>query len=190
MTRTRKEKRPGRLSPEDEALWYYVTGSVKPMPGRKRIRPKAPKAICSEEEAPEPPVYRPIIIPEAEPVRRPTEELNHGDSPGVDRRSAQRLRRGQMAIEARLDLHGHSQEQAHRALAAFISASQAAGRRCVLVITGKGLRPGAFEGGVLRAAVPRWLNLSPLREKVLSFSYAQPRDGGEGALYILLRRNR
>ena len=77
---------------------------------------------------------------------------------------------------------------AHRALTAFVGGQQAAGRRCILVVTGKGAwREG---GGVLREAVPRWLNEPALRQKVLSFSYAQPKDGGEGALYILLRRLR
>ena len=117
-------------------------------------------------------------------------DLGHGDAPGVYKRTAQRLRRGKMKVDGRIDLHGHTQDTAWRALASFLAASQAAGRRCVLVITGRGLRPGSNSGGVLKGAVPRWLNQPPLRDKVLSFDYAQPKDGGDGALYVLLRRNR
>src|SRR3546814_11465302 len=74
-----------------------------------------------------------------------------------------------------------TQAEAHRALAAFLADSQAAGRRCVLVITGKGTRGE----GVLRAAVPRWLNEPPERSRVLSFSSAHPRHGGAGRLSVL-----
>ena len=88
-----------------------------------------------------------------------------------------------------MDLHGMTQDQAHRALNAFIDASSHAGRRCVLVITGKGGR-GDGSVGVLREQVPRWLNQAPLRPLVLAFSYATPKDGGEGALYVLLKRKR
>ncbi len=88
-----------------------------------------------------------------------------------------------------MDLHGMTQEQAHRALNAFIEGSFRAAKRCVLVITGKGLKPDGSVG-VLRSAVPRWLNQPPNRERVLAFSYAIPRDGGEGALYVMLKRKR
>ena len=91
-----------------------------------------------------------------------------------------------MAIDGRIDLHGMTQDAAHAALTGFIAHSHEAGRRCVLVITGKG-RAG---GGVLRAQVPRWLNQGPLRERILGFSYARPQHGGDGALYVLIRRRR
>jgi DNA-nicking Smr family endonuclease len=92
------------------------------------------------------------------------------------------------AIEGRLDLHGMTQREAHRALAEFVSASGAAGRRCVLVITGRGL--GSDHPGILQCAVPRWLAESPLRGEILAIAPAQPRHGGAGALYLLLRRRR
>ncbi len=122
------------------------------------------------------------------PTPPPSPELTHGRAAGVDKRTVDRLRRGQIAIEAEIDLHGHTQEEAHRALQAFVSGQAGAGRRCVRVVTGKGsFREG---GGVLKSAVPRWLNESPLREQVLAFSHARRDDGGEGALYVLLRRRR
>ncbi|MBE9552233.1 MAG: Smr/MutS family protein, partial [Proteobacteria bacterium] len=82
-----------------------------------------------------------------------------------------------------------TQEQAHSALNAFIAGHAAAGRRCVRVITGKGsFRQGG--GGVLKTAVPRWLNETPLQDSILAFTHARRDDGGEGALYVLLRRKR
>jgi DNA-nicking Smr family endonuclease len=112
--------------------------------------------------------------------------------PGLDRRQALRLRRGQVSIEARLDLHGMTQAQAHHALASFLARSHAAGKRVVLIVTGKGTRQGADGSptGVLRRTVPRWLGEPALRQLVLAAASALPRDGGEGALYLLLRRTR
>ena len=178
----------------DAALWQAVTKDVKP------IKRKAPTA---RPEPPAPPKSRkpggaakkpaPATAPRpgamAPPPAAPKPpELSHGRAAGVDKRTVDRLRRGQIAIEAEIDLHGHTQEEAHRALQAFIAGQANAGRRCVRVVTGKGsFREG---GGVLKTAVPRWLNEAPLREKVLAFSHARRDDGGEGALYVLLRRKR
>ena len=92
-----------------------------------------------------------------------------------------------MPIEARLDLHGMTQEAAHRELAGFIARAAASGKRSLLIITGKGSREG---GGVLRAALPRWLAEPALRARVLALAPAQPKDGGGGAFYLLLRRER
>lgn len=82
-----------------------------------------------------------------------------------------------------------TEAEAHRALTRFLAAAQMAGRRSVLVITGKGFR-GAGGVGVLKANVPRWLNEEPTRARVLAFTHASRADGGEGALYVLLRRLR
>ena len=100
----------------------------------------------------------------------------------------QRFKRGQLPVEGWLDLHGMTQNEAHGALGAFLARQFAMGRRCVIVVTGKGVSKEG--GGVLRNAVPRWLNEAPNREKVLAFEYARQRDGGAGALYVLLKRNR
>ena len=103
---------------------------------------------------------------------------------GIDRASAERLKRGRYPVEASLDLHGMTQPEAHRALAGFVARSRTAGRRCVLVITGH----GRVSGGVLKAAVPRWLGEPEMRPHLLAITPAQPRDGGAGALYLLLRK--
>ncbi len=104
----------------------------------------------------------------------------------LDRRTWLRLKRGRVEIERRLDLHGQTQAQAHERLEAFVAEAAAGGCRCVLIVTGKGLETG----GTLRHMVPRWLNEDPNRARVVAFTPAQPRDGGSGALYVLLRRRR
>ncbi|MEQ8964543.1 MAG: Smr/MutS family protein, partial [Azospirillaceae bacterium] len=125
--------------------------------------------------------------------------LSPGRAAGVDRRTADRLRKGRLAVEASLDLHGMTQAAAHGALRRFIGDSHARGRRMVLVVTGKGgpeapgsrRHGGPPEGrGVLRARVPEWLNAPDLRDKILAIETAQARHGGTGALYVLLKRRR
>jgi len=107
---------------------------------------------------------------------------------GIDRANAERLKRGLHAIDARLDLHGMTQAEAHRELVDFVGTSYREGRRCVLVITGLGLGPDG--PGVLKSAVPRWLEAAGLRGRILAVAAAQPRHGGAGAVYLLLRRQR
>ncbi len=191
-----KGQGPGDLSQEDRDLWRHVTRDAKPLEKRE---PTAPAAPVPEAEAPapeaKPKTAKPAKLKRAaprpappEPVKPAAPALAHGRAAGVDRRSAQRLTRGQLPVEAALDLHGHTQDQAHAALERFLSKAQARGLRCVLVITGKGTTKEA--GGVLRAQVPRWLNEPANRARILAFDYAQPKDGGLGALYVLIRRKR
>ncbi|MBK3773375.1 hypothetical protein GAY31_04145, partial [Azospirillum brasilense] len=104
------------------------------------------------------------------------------------RRTADRFSRGEMEIDGRIDLHGMSQAQAHGALSGFVHRAWHEGRRCVLVITGKGTYTGGV--GVLRQSVPRWLADAALRPMVLAVRPAQPRHGGDGALYVLIKRRR
>lgn len=115
-------------------------------------------------------------------------QLHVDDTAGVDRRTADRLKRGRLGIDAHIDLHGMTRHAAQDALLGFIDRAHARAQRCVLVITGKGSRGG--EAGVLRAEVPRWLNLPHVRKKVVAVTQAQQRDGGSGAYYVLLRRQR
>ena len=172
------------VSTEELRLWRQVVRDATPLPDRA-LPPEKPEPPAATPAPP--PVARPAApLPPVSP-RLPPAPLNHGETPGLDRRSATRMRRGRLAIEDSIDLHGFTQEQAHVALDRFLTRAHAAGLRCVLVVTGKGLRDGT---GVLRATVPRWLNEPGLRRLVLGFSYAQPKDGGEGALYVLLKRQR
>lgn len=105
-------------------------------------------------------------------------------APGVQKRVLRRLRRGQIAVQAVLDLHGATQAAAHRTLGAFLDDAVAGGLGCVRIIHGKGNRSGP-QGPVLKRAVARWL---AHRRDVLGFASARPVDGGSGALYVLLRR--
>ena len=159
---------------DERALWRHATRDVEPL---------------HAEEAPA------VALPEQAssatlPPKRGSDEPRRGarvgaasaPNPGLDRRTAQRLKRGQMPIEARLDLHGMTQAEAHAALARFVATSHAAGLRLVIVITGK--------SGVLHGAVPRWLADGDNRARILATARAQAQHGGAGALYLLLRRQR
>lgn len=182
------EKR--KPAPGESALWRAVTRDVRPIkrePAVSADADEAEKPGPARKKAPAPTTPAASVRKAAAPPRA-APAITHGRAAGVDRRTLDRLRRGQLAIEAEIDLHGHYRESAHRALSAFILGQAEAGRRCVRVVTGTGFtREG---GGVLRDAVPRWLNEAPLREHVLAFSHARPDDGGAGALYVLLRRRR
>jgi DNA-nicking Smr family endonuclease len=174
-------RRPG---PDDIGLWRRAMRGVAPLPGRSipldadRRHPagntgEAPSRPGKPATSPAPP---------GTPLPAPLPPLDR--FAGIDRANAEKLKRGRRAIEARLDLHGLTQAEAHEALLRFIAGSHAAGRRCVLVITGR----GRFSGGVLKDAVPRWLNDAAMRRHLLAIAPAQPHHGGSGALYVLLRR--
>jgi len=178
---------------EDEsALWHAAMQDVRPLrkKGPERQRPPAAEPAAPAKPTPAKPKAttrpKPAPPPAASAQPRPHPELEHGKATGLDRRSSERLRRGRLPIDGRLDLHGMTQAAAAERLAEFIAGAQGAGKRCVLVITGKGLAGG----GILREQVPRWLNQSPNRGRVLAFDYAQAQHGGMGALYVLLKRQR
>lgn len=114
-----------------------------------------------------------------------------GSVAGLNRRQADALRGGDIAIDARLDLHGFSRREAAGKVAAFLAQSARRGLRCVLVITGQGRRdPLAAARGVLRGGLEGWLNEPATRPLVLACVPAQRRHGGQGAFYVLLRRSR
>jgi DNA-nicking Smr family endonuclease len=161
----------------DRALWQRAIRDVK----RLAPRPELPPAPLPK------PAEKTTAVPHASPGPAPAlPPLTVDRFAGIDRANAERLKRGKREIEARLDLHGMTQAEAHRALAAFVRASRADGKRCVLVITGR----GSVGGGVLKSAVPRWLDEPEFRPYLLAIATAQPRDGGSGALYVMLRRTR
>lgn len=116
--------------------------------------------------------------------------VSHGKNrtPNLDLRSDERLRRGQYDIEAVLDLHGMRFDQAHTAFRQFIKQSVAQDLRCILVITGKGNKNRGT--GIIREALPNWVNEAQLKTSILAVRQAQPKDGGSGAYYVLLRRRR
>ncbi|WP_082085536.1 Smr/MutS family protein [Magnetospira sp. QH-2] len=183
--RPSQNRRFRRLSSDDQDVWHFVTRDVAPL----RDKPS--------NEFEDRSVSRPLPLPKAprhwtppSEISKPANhlpELSHGSAPGLDRRTSAKLRRGKVVVEGRLDLHGMTRDQARGALHGFLHRGQTQGKKCVLVVTGRGLqRDGQI--GVLRRAVPEWLN--EMRALVHAFHYAAPQDGGEGALYVLLRRKR
>lgn len=180
----RKTRRPF-LKPSDEELFLLEMENVKrqrePIKQNHYVKPPASQniALRKPDVGQRPPLMRP---------KQKTAPLALGRSVDLDRRTLERLRRGHFRPEGRLDLHGMTQDQAYSSLISFLEASQARGKRCVIVITGRGrTRDG---GGILRKETPGWLNSPIIRSRVLAFATAKPRDGGVGALYVLLRRER
>jgi DNA-nicking Smr family endonuclease len=179
------------ISEEERALWESVAKTTKPLKRRRKSEPKpvaapaekaVPKAARAKARSAPPP------LPPSAPPPQKHHELSHGLSVGIDKRQAERFRGGRLPIEGRIDLHGRTQQQAHDDLRGFLADAHADGKRCVLVITGKGMTTS--KSGVLKENVPRWLNEPGLRRHVLAFDYAERQHGGEGALYVLLKRDR
>jgi len=173
-------KRRG-LSPDERVLWSAVTRSIAPM--------RAGAAAPEEDvvEAVRPAVSKPATAPLARP---PAQEPMPPPLSPLGRRMRSRVARGKEDIDGRLDLHGLTQSQAHAALLRFLRQAGGRGARLVLVITGKGARGGEGERGVLRRQVPQWLRLPEFRALVIGFEQAHVAHGGEGALYVRVRRSR
>ena len=186
------DRKPGRrsrraLSADEHALWSQVTQSIAPLR-------KAPLLREADPEEPPPDRVKPTASPPPSPVpvpRAPPPPRAPALAP-FDRRLKQRLARGREAIDGTIDLHGLTQAQAHAALVRFLRAARAGDARMVLVITGKGARNEDFaaERGVLRRQVPLWLNSNELRDYVIGFDAAHAAHGGDGALYVRVRRKR
>jgi len=179
-------RRPPAPTEEERALFRATLKDAQPL---KKAKPAnsgvgaglRPAPTISPEKA-EPNCGVRSAPPPALPPRKPA------PNPGLDRRTAERLRKGEIPIERRIDLHGMTQENAHAALDRFVRAAWSEGRRMLLVITGKGSIGSG--GGVLRQGVPRWLGAGEHASRVLKITPAQPRHGGSGAYYVLLRRRR
>jgi DNA-nicking Smr family endonuclease len=181
-------KKPEIPSRDEAELFQRAMRDATPLDGATRRRRKSPPEV-PDQAAPKGRAKPARPSPPPPPARaKNLPELRSGEAAGLDRRTMDRLRRGQIRPQARLDLHGHTQDEAQAALVEFLRRAQAAGKRCVIVITGRG-RIGQG-GGVLRGQTPRWLNLPSMRPLVLGFAVAQPRDGGSGALYVLLKRRK
>ena len=146
--------------------------------------PAAPVPLPAPMPAPSAPdLFRPFLPPPAPSHVAPA------TPPQLDGATMRKLRRGQIPIDARIDLHGMTQEKAHAALARFVALAAKRGDRCLLVITGKGKGLGE-DRGILRRRLPDWLALPPLRGLVLRHQEAAPQDGGAGACYLYLQRKK
>jgi DNA-nicking Smr family endonuclease len=178
-------RRKRALSEEERALWESVAKQVKPL----RKKPRAPKApVAPVEELPA--GVRSATVPNPRSAKIPKLDRPPPLAP-LGRRERSQLSRGRKEIEGRLDLHGMTQTRAHRALLAFLQHASSDGLTFVLVITGKGSASGPESGrGVLRRQVPEWLSLPEFRTLVVGFEEAHIGHGGEGALYVRVRRAR
>jgi DNA-nicking Smr family endonuclease len=180
---SRDHKGSGRhLTDDDRTVWSLITRTIAPLK-RRRAQP-----VLAEAPASEPPAVR--KAPSAPVIRRPVAPAVPPLVP-LDRRSKQRIARGREPIEARLDLHGLNQSKAHAVLSRFVQRAQANGACNVLVITGKGASADPYGSrGVLKRQVPLWLRLPEFRAYVVSVEDAHSGHGGEGALYVRIRRAR
>ena len=184
-------RRKRGLSEEERALWESVAKQVKPLRKRHRLKSSVASAATEPNATPKPaaspkhPARHPappriIVPPKPEPPPLAP----------IGRRERSHLSRGRKEIDARLDLHGMTQTRAHRALFGFLQRAHHDGLTFVLIITGKGKIGSESERGVLRRQVPQWLGLPEFRSLVVGFEEAHIGHGGEGALYVRVRRAR
>lgn len=212
-TPPRRRRKP-LLSEEDHALWEHVARSVAP---KRKSKPRLleiadwpppegldhlEQRLRHESRVIEKTNGASLPGTQASATAPPHHSARHKTPPlaDFDRKAVRRIRSGRIEIDARLDLHGMRQDEAHHALRGFLLGSQARGLRWVLVITGKGrvLREETWrdaqlsgeERGVLKRQVPRWLADADLRQLVVSYTTAALHHGGDGALYIQLRARR
>jgi DNA-nicking Smr family endonuclease len=194
-----------RLRPEELDLWKHVARSTDPLPDK--LKAKHAPHVDPAMEAPKPaPMTRERfdafdlggkVQPRSSTHVFPktTADRLHTAPVEMDHKAYQKLKRGKLKPEARIDLHGMTLDQAQPALIRFIIGSQAKGLRLVLVITGKGSREDPYDPmprrrGVLKTQVPMWLRMAPMAQAVLQVSEAHLRHGGSGAYYVYLRRTR
>ena len=185
--RPEPSRRKRTMSEEERALWESVARQVKPL----RKKPRTAKSTAGMPAVESPTAAKPASSPR--PVAsvqapKPSKPAAPPLAP-LGRRERSKLSRGRNEIDARLDLHGMTQVRAHHALLRFLQRAHHEGLTFVLVITGKGKAAGPeSERGVLRRQVPQWLSLPEFRSLVVGFEEAHIGHGGEGALYVRIRR--
>ena len=196
------------LSDQDLELWRQVTESVDPIDSSRNtvfselLEPQGLDAARAELKTSTAPRTNGTPAPKRA-LPREADMPRASELSGIDRRTQQRLIRGQVEVDARIDLHGHSQAEARMALHGFLVRARERGHRLVLVITGKGEAPFARHTlhsrdvhhdpgrhGVLRRALPQWVNEAEFRDLVSGYQPAHPKHGGGGAFYVRLRRSR
>ena len=180
------------LSDEERALWESVAKQTKPL--RKKPRTTKPQVASPDSKLPA--AAKAVVPAKPSPAVRIARAPKPNPAPAapplapLGRRERSQLSRGRKDIDARLDLHGMTQTRAHHALFSFLQRAHSGGLTFVLVITGKGRIGAETERGVLRRQVPQWLSLPEFRPLVVGFEEAHIGHGGEGALYVRIRRSR
>ncbi|RVT83448.1 DNA mismatch repair protein MutS [Rhodobacteraceae bacterium CCMM004] len=200
-----RRKEPRGLRPDEEALWRQVAHTAKPLHPHRQAKtpapaPKTPGAAAKRPADPAPDLSGFNIGAHATP--RSSHDLSPALSDrlaaqplAMDKKTFARMKRGKLGIEGRLDLHGMTLADAQGRLNRFILDAHAAGKRLVLVITGKGRDrdeggPIPTRRGALKHQVPQWLTSGALRAAVLQVTEAHRSHGGSGAYYVYLRRPR
>jgi DNA-nicking Smr family endonuclease len=193
------------LSEEERSLWEQAANNLQPLKKKKarvqvRHEDTSDKSPRQPEASQKPASKRTAERTAPGPLTRQAHAKSVPRLSQLDRRKARKIGSGRIEIEARIDLHGMRQSEAHSALGRFLLSAHSKGQRWVLVITGKGTAPRASseayayaglreeERGVIKRNLPGWLAEPQLRAIVISFASATARHGGEGALYIELRK--
>jgi DNA-nicking Smr family endonuclease len=175
-----------QLSDEEQTLWSGYARSITPL---RRAAPAQKPPAADKTKPPAPAKALDVPIAAAPPPAKPARPA---PLVPLGRRLKQRVARGREEIDARIDLHGMTQARAHQALFNFLRRAQADGARIALVVTGKGVsrseRGADSERGVLKRQVPLWLSLPEFRSLIVGFDDAHVGHGGQGALYVRLRR--
>ncbi len=180
------------LQSEDEEFWLDAvqvmkrTGSTQSLASSQIISSTKPNPIKQKEK---------VYYATKQEFSSYSKFLDDFENGGIDKSTLRKFKREEFKVEAVLDLHGLTEDEAFAKVDSFIPQSYALGRRCVMIITGKGIRVHPNDDiftskGVLRKQVPQWLNMARLRAMILIYKHPSEKMGGEGALYILLRRNK
>jgi DNA-nicking Smr family endonuclease len=183
-------REPSELT--EEELWTVAVHGAKPLSDRSgRIKPAPqPLSVPTAQLDPDLEAYdelRALVTGEVPFDIADSDEFIEGHSRGLDPRVVRKLRKGEFAVQAHVDLHGLLKDEAKAALEAFLARSRQDGKRCVLVVHGRGLH-SKDQVPVLKEALKRWMHTARFARHVLGFSSARPHDGGTGAMYLLLRR--
>lgn len=218
-----KKRNPRGLNPEEQQLWQKITDAIAPLPGRKSSDQMEhhlrPDLLKSEKPKSRIPGMRPRKLPRSNSSQAPLLGDASLQKPQVLKRSSppaphdagtldgglqRKLRRGRIEPDAKIDLHGLNQAEAHQRLRSSLPNLRFQGVRCLLVVTGKGsattLARHTLHGnaishtperrGILRDSLPRWLSEAEFRPHVAAVRPAHPRHGGGGAFYVWLRRRK
>lgn len=181
---------PPSPEPDEGELWERATAGARPAPGRDRVGPPRPPAPPDRVWHPDLDAIdelRALVSGEAPFDLADSDEFIEGRVAGLDVNVLRKLRRGEYAVQGHVDLHGLTREEAKTSVNEFLRASRSAGKRCVLVVHGRGLH-SKDQLPVLKDALKTWLATARFGRHVLAFASARPVDGGAGAIYVLLRR--
>lgn len=184
---------PSPTALSDEELFAAAVGRLERPPKDPRGRaespppPTADELALSDEDAEALAELNALVGGEAQFDIVDSDEFIEGCAQGLDRRILRKLKRGDFAVADHLDLHGLTREPAKDAVLAFVTRCQKEGKRCVLIVHGRG-KGSKDQIPVLKNLLLGWLGRGPIAKKILAFSTARPHDGGAGAIYVLLRR--